>query len=80
MRDIREIVSAVKRRDAGEAERRVRERVMTSARNVLQSFEKATARPAAASHRPAAAARRTATSASGTAAPALEAPSTGDGK
>lgn len=38
MRDIREIVSAVKRRDAAEAERRVRKRVMTSARNVLQSF------------------------------------------
>lgn len=80
MRDIREIVSAVKRRDAGEAERRVRERVMTSARNVLQSFENAQAGRAAASHRPAAAARRTAISASHTAAAAPEAPFTANGK
>lgn len=38
MQDIREIVAAVQRRDAAAAEYRVRERVATSARNVLESF------------------------------------------
>jgi DNA-binding GntR family transcriptional regulator len=41
IRDIREIVAAVTRRDAAEAERRVRQRVMTSAADVLQTFAKA---------------------------------------
>ncbi len=39
VRDIQGIVAAVRRRDAAAAEQRVRERVMTSARNVLSGFE-----------------------------------------
>ena len=84
MRDIREIVSAVKRRDAAEAEHRVRERVMTSARNVLQSFaapaQGAHVNKTAAAKRPPARARMTAAAASNTVAAALASPSERSGK
>lgn len=84
MRDIREIVSAVKRRDAAAAERRVRERVMTSARNVLQSFapreHTVDTKKIAAAQRSSARARRTASSSSPRPARGLAAASARSGK
>ena len=77
VRDIQAIVAAIRRRDADAAEERVRERVMTSAQNVLRAFGQPLA--LAAGGRPRKAGRMRASVRTGGDAAALAAPLQGKG-